>query len=238
MSTRTHLSQFRDIAIFLDCNLDNLLKQKGHDYANYSESKRLCLLLSEVSELVDAIKKDKGADEEAYELADIVIRAFNYRLVFIKSNSVCLTLDRFEKYMISPIKELYAGRLILQTLQESTSVCDYDNIKDKYHLCESLHKKCIKIQDICLNSDNAPEVSDFRARDIYNVEILSAIYSVAKLCMIYYEEHLSSKINEQHLLARDDRFGRDLFWYVEDKMRKNWSRPYKYGLSENADCDN
>jgi len=70
-----------------------LLEKKGFACTQDMRHEKIALLISEVSELLDAFKKDKSDEEEAEEVADIIIRLMNIPVMYLDV-MLYLTNDR------------------------------------------------------------------------------------------------------------------------------------------------
>ena len=185
----------------------DLLKQKGFSLSLKDRVEKSVLLNTEISELADAVKKGYGANEEGYEIADIVIRAANF---------LCLdeTFHQYEKLSYAISSKIVPSEVISVTVKNPDST---DIKKIKYELIEDMMccwievKKASDMLDISYNNKLGEEklISSF-------IVLWNKIVDLCAYCSAYVTLYLP----------------KNLQFYVAHKMDKNFKRPYRYGTSE------
>lgn len=109
------LSQIQMNSLVTDYGLDALsavlhenAKEKGFWDGDYSHDKignKLALVHSEVTEVLEAIRKNKGSEEIVEEIADIIIRILDVYAAMKNEDQVLHSLDEILESKINKNKE-------------------------------------------------------------------------------------------------------------------------------------
>lgn len=184
-----------------------LLKEKGFSLTIADRVEKTVLLNTEISELADAVKKGYGVNDEGSEIADIIIRAANF---------LCLdeTYHQYEKLSYAMSSKLIPSEVISVTVSNPNKT---DIRVSKYELIEDMMccwveiKKASDMLEVSFNNQLGEEkfVSSF-------IILWNKIVDLCAYCSAYVTLYLP----------------KNLQFYIEHKMDKNFKRPYKYGTSE------
>lgn len=184
-----------------------LLYEKGFSLSLKDRVEKSVLLNTEISELADAVKKGYGHEEEGSEIADIVIRAINF---------LCLeeTFHQYQKLSYAMSKKMAGSEVISIRVNNP----DKSNpTKTKYELIEDMMccwlevKKASDMVYVSYYENLGEEkfVSSF-------ILLWNKVVDLCAYCSAYVTLYLPSNLQ----------------FYVENKMNKNFNRPYRYGTSE------
>ena len=203
---RTTMCQ-RGIFDFIRCNsiaTKTLSDEKGFLYTQDMRREKIALLTSEVSELLDAFKKGKGADEEADEIADIAIRLTNIPIMY--PGIMDYVSDSNNNY-----DQIYTYYI--------DGVCKGDPLgKVKYAMVYEMSKIIDEIDDDLIHLETF-EFNKLQSESDEEYSFMpSLIYDIATLiltCKIYSDEIL----------------GKNLQDLIDRKMAVNFKRPYRYNTS-------
>ena len=109
------LSQIQMNSLVTDYGLDALsavlhenAKEKGFWDGDYSHDKignKLALVHSEVTEVLEAIRKNKGSEEIVEEIADIIIRILDVYAAMKNEDQILHSLDEILESKINKNKE-------------------------------------------------------------------------------------------------------------------------------------
>lgn len=184
-----------------------LLSDKGFTLSIEDRVEKSVLLNTEISELADAVKKGLGKEAEGSEVADIIIRA---------SNFLCLDETYHNYQKLSNV--LIRSAENTDTVSVAASISGYsDKVKDKYLLIEDMMRCWVEIKDasemveICYSEKLGEEKFNTAFIILWN-----KIIDLSAYCSAYVTLYLPQNLQ----------------YYINDKMNKNFERPYKYGTYE------
>jgi NTP pyrophosphatase (non-canonical NTP hydrolase) len=189
--------------------LRDLLQKKGFSTNKQDITERICLIHNEVGEMIDAYKKGKGKEAEAIELADIMIRLVNIPLIFPEVLNEINAFAQMNEEAALYYPEISQDREI--------SICHYvQQWKNRYTAANCMYEMISKLGqtcEICLSRKDL-HMAVYEIRDtITNMQIL------VRLCEMYWEQFLSDQAPIKEL--------------IKQKMKINWSRPYRFGVDPN-----
>lgn len=180
------------------------IKAKGFSFDVKYRKERIILLYTEMSELMDAIKKDLGAHEEGLEIADIVFRTFNFIKMFEDEYNECVeNVDPSEVISVDGLN----NNKELPTIQGKINII--------YHICQLIscldtltYGYVIKNNTICSN--------DLDDDDDDDTSMLDYISCIIFLCSFYCECYLDKTLQE----------------FINKKREINSKRPFRFNTSD------
>lgn len=196
-------------SLFFSFLTKKLLKEKGFEINDSVEltAKRIALLHTEVSELVDAEKKGYEPKEKAMELADITIRLLNIPVMYneiyaeLASRNTCNDVQQYTiKYELTKID------------------INDDEIYNylKMRIANDMHITISNLENALLDLKRCNTDVD---KKIKKDLVIKLIFEIILQCRLYINS--SSEIQGK------------LHEFVEEKMKKNFERPYRYNVSSN-----
>ena len=169
-------------------------------------------LNTEISELADAIKKNLGKEEEGFEIADIIIRSTNF-LCAIE------TFKEYEKLSL----EVQKNSIAFENKFFKIPVFNFSGMAEedaKLNLVENMMRIWNDI-----NTSSELMVHAYRSKDSRKgftklfIGLWNHIMELTALCEVYTDMFLS----------------KNLHYYIDKKMNKNFERPFRYNISGNID---
>lgn len=183
-----------------------LLEEKGFPNTLHAKLEKHVLLGTEISELADAVKKGKGVNEEGEELADIVIRL---------SNFLCAdeTYDQYIK--LSQVFWSYEDEFSNMLNVETHEVFKYPvrEIDMKYGIIQQM---MIRNESVRITADNYVDLGINNADPVPLISLWYACLRLLGLCYAYADAFLPESLH----------------FYIDEKMEKNFKRPFRYNTCE------
>lgn len=186
-----------------------LLDKKGFTYNLDDYKEKIVLLGTEISELADAFKKGKGAEAEGEEIADIIIRLMNIPCLFPDINKVITELMNELDDDKPSTATIY---LVGVTKQDRISKIKYAFVYSMMKTLAALDETLVELQ---FWYDNNKTIKSRKVKVVINKAIIN-IVSFVCLCQLYSSDIL--RVNLQDL--------------VDNKMKKNFQRPYRYNTAQ------
>ena len=207
-SANDTFKELSSFSIFFSSLTKQLLHEKGFEANSTPEltAKRIALLHTEVSELVDAEKKGYSAEDKAMELADIIIRLLNIPVMY---------------------PAIYDGMKRLQDLEDSQyynakyyfSHYNVSNEEINGHLKMRIANDMHATISLLENALFDYRIGGFEETQTKKELIIKLIFDVILQCQLYIK--ISAEIQGK------------LHEFVHTKMELNFQRPHRYNTSPN-----
>ena len=194
-----------NLCLSLTEQIRKLWEEKGFSYSFLeTRSEKVVLMISEISELADAVKKGKSEKEIMFELADIVIRATNLLCcdeTFLCYKNMCKIMPNHD---------------ISLPLLSADKISQEKEMKLKYDMIERMHQVC---SDIIISSKRVEFTITDRPEDKPREFIImwNHIMILIGYCIVYVNSFNKSQ---------------NLQEAIKEKMAINFNRPYKYNTFE------
>ena len=207
-SAEETLKELSSFSIFFSSLTRKLLKEKGFEVNSSLDltTKRIALLHTEVSELVDAEKKGYSADDKAMELADIVIRLLNIPVMYLD------IYNGIKEMQNSGGSQNYYAKYYFSNFEVSNGEI---NNHLKMRIANDMHATICLLENALFDYrvNNSPE------EEMRKQLIIKLIFDVILQCRLYIQisPEIQGKLHE----------------FVKTKMEINFQRPHKYNTSPN-----
>lgn len=207
-SANDTFKELSSFSIFFSSLTKQLLHEKGFEVNNTTEltAKRIALLHTEVSELVDAEKKGYNAEDKAMELADIIIRLLNIPVMYPA------IYDSMKKLKDVEDSQHYNAKYYFSHFNVSNEEI-HSHLKMR--IANDMHATITLLENALFDY----KVGGFEETQTKKELIIKLIFDVILQCKLYIKisPEIQGKLHE----------------FVQTKMELNFQRPHRYNTSPN-----